>query len=75
MQLSSHHSYDAETVAFMGALCDEAWHVAQSQLALPEAGDPSGLRELVALRIMAAVANGERNPEPLRLMALASLDA
>jgi hypothetical protein len=69
------HSFDAETVALMGALCDEAWHEAQSQLALPEAGDPTGLRDLVAQRILAAVANGERDLQRLKAIALEAIDA
>jgi hypothetical protein len=33
------------------------------------------LRNVLALRVMAAVAHGERDPDRLRLMALAALDA
>jgi hypothetical protein len=74
MQLPS-HAFDAETVAMMGRLVDEAWEEAQCSLSFPEAGDPTGLRNLVALRIMAAVANGERDPGRLRAIALEALDA
>jgi hypothetical protein len=68
------HSFDAETVAMMGRLCDEAWLEAQCRLSCPP-GDRSGLRNLVALRILAAVANGERDPERLTAKALEALDA
>jgi hypothetical protein len=74
MQLPS-HSFDAETVAMMGRLCDDVWNEAERRLSFPESGDPSGLRNLVALRIMAAVANGERDPGRLRAIALEALDA
>jgi hypothetical protein len=68
-------AFDPETVAMMGRVCDEAWNEARSRLAFPEAGDASGLREVVALRVMAAVAVGQRNPERLKAIALDALDA
>jgi hypothetical protein len=74
MQLPS-HSFDAETVAMMGRVCDEAWEEAQCRLSFPKSGDPTGLRNLVALRVMAAVANGERDIERLKAEALEALDA
>jgi hypothetical protein len=68
-------SFDAETVAMMGRVCDEAWDEVQSRLAIPTAPDPSGIRNLVAMRVMAAVANGERDPKRLKEKALEALDA
>jgi hypothetical protein len=32
------HAFDAETVAIMGRVCDEAWGEAQSRLSLRQAG-------------------------------------
>jgi len=69
------HSFDAETVAMMGRVCDEAWEQARSRLSSPTAADPTGLRNLVAVRVMAAVAIGQRNPERLKAIALEALDA
>jgi hypothetical protein len=69
------HSFEPELVALMGSVVDEAWEEAHCRLSFPDAVDLTGLRNLVALRVMAAVANGERDPERLRLMALAALDA
>ena len=74
MQLPS-HSFDAETVAMMGRVCDEAWDEAQSRLSLPKAGDGSQLRSLVVSRVMAAVIVGQKDPERLRAIALEALDA
>jgi hypothetical protein len=68
-------SFDAETVAMMGRVCDEAWEEARSRLPFPNAADTSGLRNLVAARVMAAVAVGQRNPERLKAIALDALDA
>jgi hypothetical protein len=69
------HSFDAETVALMGSVVDEAWEEAQSRLSLPTAADPSELRNLVAVRVMAAVAIGQKDPERLKAIALEALDA
>ena len=68
-------SFDAETVAMMGRVCDEAWEEARSRLPFPNAAYTSGLRNLVAARVMAAVAVGQRNPERLKAIALDALDA
>lgn len=68
-------SFDPETVALMGHVCDQAWNEAQRWLSLAPAGDLSGLRDTVALRVMTAVANGERDPVRLRIIALAALDS
>jgi len=67
------NSFDPETVALMGRVCDDAWREAERWLSLAPIGDASGLRATLALRVMAAVANGER--DPLRLLALEALDA
>jgi hypothetical protein len=68
-------SFDPETVALMGRVCDDAWNEAQRWLSLAPVGDATGFRAMLALRVMAAVANGERDPQRLRLVALSALDA
>jgi hypothetical protein len=68
-------SFDPDTVAMMGRVCDSAWNEAGRWLSFAPMGDASGLRETMALRIMAAVAHGERDPLRLRLIALEALDA
>jgi len=68
-------SFDPETVALMGRVCDDAWKEAQVWLSLAPLRDPSGLRETLASRVIAAVAHGIRDPQRLRLIALEALDA
>ncbi len=68
-------AFDAETVAMMGRVCDEAWQEAQTRLVLPQSGDTSQLRNLVVSRVMAAVIVGQKDPERLRAIALEPLDA
>ena len=74
MQLAP-EAFDPATVAMMGRVCDGAWHEATNRLSLFSARDSTSLRNVLALRVMAAVANGERDPDRLRLIALAALDA
>jgi len=54
--------------------------LAISRLTEDDAAHPArrratGFRAMLALRVMAAVANGERDPQRLRLVALSALDA
>jgi hypothetical protein len=68
-------AFDPATVAMMGRVCDGAWDEATNRLSLFSARDSASLRNVLALRVMVVVANGERDPDRLRLMALAALDA
>jgi hypothetical protein len=68
-------AFDPATVAMMGRVCDGAWDEATNRRSLFSARDSTGLRNILALRVMAAVANGEQDTDRLRLMALAALDA
>ncbi len=74
MQLPS-LSLDPDTVSLVGRVCDEAWEEARSRLGLPAGIDARGLRNFVAVRLMAAVAVGQRDPERLKAIALDALDA
>jgi hypothetical protein len=74
MQFPS-YSFDPETVALIGYVCDEAWEEAQFRLSLPRAGDTTKLRNLVVSRVMAAVIVGQKDPERLKAIALEALDA
>ena len=74
MQLAP-EAFNSATVAMMGRVCDGAWEQATNRLSLFSARDSTGLRNVLALRVMAAVASGERDPDRLRLIGLAALDA
>jgi hypothetical protein len=69
MQLSK--TFDAETVAMMGRVCYDAWWELKSLNAYPSTAAEENVRSLVALRVMEAVARGERDPAALRMIALA----
>jgi hypothetical protein len=64
-------TFDAETVAMMGRVCYDAWWELRSLNSYPSSAAAENVRSLVALRVMEAVARGERDPAALRMVALA----
>jgi hypothetical protein len=61
--------YGPETLGLMTQAFDAAWEEAEYALA-SNTFDPTGLRRLLALKIMVAVRDGERDPERLKELAL-----
>ena len=61
--------YDPETLHLMSGALDAAWDEVELMLA-SDAVDPKGLRTVMAVRIMAAVRDGEHDPERLKELAL-----
>ena len=61
--------YDPETLYLMGGALDAAWEEVGFALADKDA-NPTALRTLMAVRIMAAVHHGEHDPERLKAVAL-----
>ena len=64
---------DAETRSLATRVFDAAWGETQSLLVV-EPLDPTGLRSVLASRILKALNAGERDPERLRLLALRAID-
>jgi hypothetical protein len=58
-------SFDADTLALMGRAFDDAWWHLLARKCLPCA-DEGAARSVMACAIMAAVVNGERDPERLK---------
>jgi hypothetical protein len=46
----------------MGCVCDDAWRELQIKNFFPTQEDVSDVRHTLAMRILTAVANGERSP-------------
>lgn len=65
-------AFDNESLALMIHALDGAWSDAKAQDVVGP-GSRSALRKALALRIMAAVKLGQRDPERLRLVALEAL--
>ena len=61
--------YDPETVAILGRVFSAAWHEIKEAGAVPS--DQESARADLARRILAAAADGERDPERLKRLALA----
>jgi hypothetical protein len=64
--------FDAETRELMTDALEAAWEEAEYALASNNL-DPIGLRRLMAITIMTAVRDGERDPEGLKEMALEAI--
>jgi hypothetical protein len=65
-------AYDPETLALMTKAFDAAWEEVGFALARGDS-DPNAIRSLMAIRIMAAVRDGERDPERLKELALEAI--
>jgi hypothetical protein len=73
MQLAN-ANFDPATVALMGRACDGAWHELRTKVFFPSLADERDIRHLIALRIMTAVADGERDFERLKVAALEAIE-
>jgi hypothetical protein len=65
-------SFDAESVALMTRVCCDAWWEIKSSYGFPSVAAENATRSLLALRVMEAVGQGQRDPEQLRVIALMS---
>ena len=61
--------YDPETLCLMTKAFDAAWEEVGFAL-VNEDVTPAALRKIMAVRIMAAVRDGERDPERLKELAI-----
>ena len=67
-------NFDSETVALMGRVCDEAWRDLQVTTYYPSPSDSADVLQRMAIRVMAAVAGGERDPARLKALAMDGLE-
>jgi hypothetical protein len=70
MQVITKSNFDCETVALMGRVCDDAWRDLQATMFFPLPSDAEETLHRIAARIMAAVAEGERDPTRLKAIAM-----
>ena len=61
-------SYDPETLGLLTRAFNDAWH--EVQIAKPRLANDGTTRRIMALRIMLAANQGERDVERLKLLAL-----
>ena len=69
----SERNYDPETMALMTRVLDETWQAVISK-SVYRALDPTRTRHEMALRIMQAVDEGQRDPENLRRVAMLAIE-
>jgi hypothetical protein len=69
-------AYDSHTVAIMGLACDQAWEQFRSQCSSPSqsSSDTEAVRNTIAKAVIAAVVQGERDPDRLTAHALHAID-
>ena len=68
------YSYDPETLDVLTRAFDEAWIDVQKMVGSRPL-DPTGLRSVLAKRIITAAATGERDPGRLKLLAVGAVEA
>ena len=73
--LSPANHFDCETVSLMGRVCDQAWLELRNKLFFPDPDEEQGVRSSLAHRVLEAVNRGERNPDRLKAIALAAVEA
>jgi len=67
-------AFDSETQSIMGRALEEAWSEIESRSFVRADPEKAGIRRALALRILAAVRVGQRDPERLRMVALHVMD-
>jgi hypothetical protein len=68
--LFAESTFDKDTIALMGRAFDDACKELWAASFFPTAADESGYKDVMAQLILGAVANGERDPERLKAIAL-----
>lgn len=63
-------NFDCETVALMGRACDEAWGQIRETTFFPTPVDTDVFLQKLAVRVMEAVSQGERDPNRLKAVAM-----
>ncbi len=63
-------AFDPETLSIMGQALDEAWSEVEARSSVRAEPEKAGIKRALALRIMAAVRVGQRDPERLRAVAV-----
>ena len=72
MPFSDEH-FDSETLSLLSRVFDEVWHIVQTRVTL-RPDDVTALRTKIAIRLIAAARDGERDPDRLRTLALRSME-
>ena len=63
-------NFAPDDVKLMGGACDNAWKILRTALVMPSGEYEKGIRSRMAGRVIAAVEDGERDPDQLKAIAL-----
>jgi hypothetical protein len=66
-------NFDPAALAMMGQVCDDAFNTLRASTFYPHPADEQEARSQTATRVLAAVAEGECDPERLKELALRGL--
>ena len=68
-------NFGSESIDLMGRVCTEAWREVQTVTFYPSPKDSEEMLRLMVMRVMAAVAAGERDAKRLKVVALDGVEA
>ena len=68
-------NFGNESLDLMGRVCNEAWREVQTVIFYPSPKDSEEMLRLMVMRVMAAVAAGERDAARLKVVALDGVEA
>ena len=68
-------NFGNESIDLMGRVCNEAWREVQTVTFYPTPKDSEEMLRLMVMRVMAAVAAGERDAARLKVVALDGVEA
>ncbi len=68
-------NFGNELIDLMGRVCNEAWREVQTVTFYPSPKDSEEMLRLMVMRVMAAVAAGERDAKRLKVVALDGVEA
>jgi hypothetical protein len=63
-------NFAPDDLKLMGSACDDAWKILRTALVMPSEDYENGIRSRMAGRVIAAVEDGERDPDQLKAIAL-----
>jgi hypothetical protein len=71
--MSMPQAFDLETIELVGSVCNDVWRDLRGKVKFLRQEDERKARAMIAARVVRAVADGERDPQRLRVAALNGL--
>jgi hypothetical protein len=71
--MSMPQAFDLETIELVGSVCNDVWRDLRGKVKFLRQEDERKARAMIAARVVRAVADGERDPQRLKVAALDGL--